>query len=287
MQLQQQITTPKRPVRRYGLDEMRRRCAYRPGGRHSYGSAPNDDIRAAAAAGPTDPLTIVSSRTPFFFLSSDLGVAEVGGVGTGVSTWTDQSAGGKNATQIDSVPARPAYSANGGPNSRGLITFNGSAHWMEFQTWDPPAPGTTPIWFFWVLSALSHTNGDNLYSGGTTATLRCRQGATTGTVGASNGTLGQEITALTVGSYFRGENLFSNSTSDYLKVGSVSTTIPGTNTGNTDCVAGNFRICCDVVTRFGHIAWCCFGAWNGEPTTLEKNSLSSWVTNYYGGSVGV
>jgi hypothetical protein len=237
--------------------------------------------------GPTDPLSIITSKSPFFFLSADLGITEAGGAGTGVSAWADQSGQGKSATQISSAPARPAWNSSGGPNSRGIVTFNGTNNWMEFTSWDPPAPGTTPIWFFWVCKPVSWSSGANLYSGSSTAILRCRMGTTTGKIGASNGTLGQELTNFTVGSWFRGENLFSNSTSDYIKVGSTSTTLPGTNTGSTNPGSGVFRLCTDVVTRFGNIAWGCFGAWNGEPTSAEKTALSTWVTRYYGNTVGV
>jgi hypothetical protein len=291
----EQIIVPKRrglykpaPVRLYTRDDV-------AGARRAFS---DEELRRAtvppAMIGPcatvpvsataTDPLTIVTSKTPFFFLTADQGA----NVGTGgVSPWTDQSSAGNSATQTTNNNFKPQLSTTGGPNSRGIVTYDGSDDFHEFAGWNPPAPGTTNIWFFMVVKPVSWSSGANLYSGSSTSILRARMGTTTGTLAASNTTAGQQLTNFTVGSYYRVENLFSNSTNDYIKVGATATTIPGTNTGNTDAGAGVFRIATDILTRFGNIAVACFGAWNGEPTSTEKGLLSSWVTSWYGATVAV
>ena len=238
-------------------------------------------------ASATDPLTIVTSQTPFFFLTGDTGVIEPGGPGTGLATWTDQSGQGKNATQTGSSANYPTYSSAGGPSSRGMVTFDAVNDYLEFANWNPPAPGTTPIWFFGVIRPNAWSSGANIYSGSGTNILRLRMSTSTGTLGAANGSSGQVLTNFTVGSWFRFENLFSNSSSDYVKVGPTSTTIPGTITGNTDVANGAFRMCTDTLNRYGNVSWLCFGAWQGEPTTGEKAALTAWVTAYYGGTIGV
>jgi len=232
----------------------------------------------------TDPLTIVSSVSWRWFLSGDLGLVEAGGPGDGVSTWNDQTANNLDATQIGSGTARPDINATG-LNGHGFVAFTkASGHWMEFTTWNPPAPGTSALWFFGVFRPKTYTSGDNLYSGSSTSILRCRMSATSNTIGAANPTSGPVVT-FTPNTWYRLENLFNNST-DYCKVGNQTSTPAGT-TGNNDAGSGVFRICTDLVTRFGDIDWACLGCTDGDPNGTEKSLLSSWTTSYYGGSVVV
>lgn len=221
--------------------------------------------------------------TPHWFLSGDNGVVEAGGPGDGVSTWNDATAANKDAT-TNSGAASPDYNATG-LNGHGIVVFTkASGHYLEFDTWDPPAPGTTPIFFWGVFRPKSYTSGDNLYSCSSTTILRCRMSATSNTIGAANPTAGPVVT-FTPNTWYRLENLFDNA-NDYCKVGNQTSTPAGT-TGNNNGGNGTFRINTDAVTRFGDVDWACIGAFNLNPTGPQKALADAWVTAYYGGSVGV
>ena len=232
---------------------------------------------AVSGAGPLDPLTIIGG-TPYFFYSGDLGVT----IGTGVSNWADQSGNSRDASQ-GTGGAQPGYNASE-LNGRGVLTFDGTDDFMQLTTWDPPAPGTTPVMFWGVIQTVSWVGTDCLFGGGGISMLRCRQCTSSPRIACNNGVVGPDNAGAVVGSYVQFMNLFNNSTTDYLYAGGVSAT--GTNTGNNDVAAGAFRLCSDDgVSRFGNFKFACFGAWQADFSAGVKSSLASWIAAYYGGSV--
>lgn len=225
---------------------------------------------------PTDPLTIISSRTPFWFFTADQGYVP--------GTWTDQSSGGFNATQ--STGSKQPTLNTAALNTRNTLSFDGVDDVLQLATWNPPAPGTTNMWFFMVFRQRTFTNGDSIFGGGNSSRVRLYQATTSPNLQAINTTNSTAVTTATLNSWFRGEVLFNNATTDYLKVGSTSVT--GINLGNTDIAVGAYTIGgTSTAAGFADIEVACIGCWNGEPTAGEKTSLNSWVTSYYGAGVGV
>lgn len=251
------------------------------------GDAPPVVVAAPApapAAGPTDPIdTIVTSVQPWFYLIGDLGVTTVG---SSVSAWADQSAELADATQGTGT-AMPAHNATG-LGTRGTVLFDGGTDVLNFSTLDLMAPGTNPIWFWMVIRQVTWTMNDSWYGGGGTTTTRLRQGgAGTPNVGANNTTTGPDCSGAAVDTWVRGEHLFNNATTDYVKMGSVSVT--GTNTGNTNPALGAFCLGAHSAAAGGasNIEVALFAAFQGKPAAGEITALDAWVTDYYGGLVSL
>lgn len=236
------------------------------------------DISTVIPPGPLDPLSIITSKTPFFYLNADLGVT----IGTGVSAWADQSGNGNNFTQATGGK-QPAYNATDSNfGSRGSVTGDGSDDFIS-TTWNPPAPGTTPIWFFAVFRQIGYTNGVYIMAGGNQI-LGIAQLGTSPQMKILNTTATTANGGAVIGTATRLEALFNNSTTDYLKLGSTSTT--GVNSGNGD--GGSYTLFArNTGSGPSNSAIACVGAWNGEPTSGEKALLGAWVTSYYGSGVAV
>ncbi len=233
-------------------------------------------------ASATDPLTIITSTTPWFYLVGDLGIT----IGTGISLWEDQSAANADASQGtgSAQPARNAAALNG----HDTVLFDGGSDVLNFASLDLMAPGTQNIWFWAVFRQVTWTTNDSLYGGNSTTVTRLRQGgAGTPVLGATNGTTGPDNTGAIVNTWTRLEHLFKNTTGDYVKL--ASTTVTGTNTGNTNPAANAFCLGAHstVAGGAGNTEWAAFGAWKAEPTSPEKSELDSWVTSFFGASVGV
>jgi hypothetical protein len=206
-------------------------------------------------------------------------VVESGGVGTGVTQWTDLSGNARHGTAAGA--ATPAYSATGGPNSTPLLTFDGVANIINFP-WNPPAPGTNNIFIWAVIRALTQTSGDVILGGQSATTLALVQLATAGQCRAVNTTNGPTNANLTLGTSRRIELLFTASVADYLKVGSVPST--GTNLGNTD--ATTFNIGGRSGGNFSNIGVSDLAIFTGAgpPTPTELNNLDNYALALYGAS---
>jgi len=234
----------------------------------------------SVAAGPADPLTIVTSVSPFLFLSADLGVT----IGTGVSAWADQSGNGHDASQ-GTAASQPALVTGdvdfGGRNS---ILADGSNDFLDV-TWNPPAPGTQPVWFFCAFNQITWGAAKFLFVGNTSASsLALAQAGATPAMVQQNTAAVNSNTGAGLGSPVRGQVYFSGSVSDYTKLGAVLVT--GASAGVVDPII--FRLFSrNGGTQSINAKLACLGAWVGEPSAGEKAALDAWITAYYGAGVGV
>lgn len=243
----------------------------------SFPASPNAYPAAGASAGPTDPLTIITSVPWAVYLVGDLGIT----LGTGVSAWADQSGNGNDATQATGI-MQPAFNASG-LNGRGTLGFDGSNDHLVFSSLDLPAPGTTPIWIWTVFRQDAWISGDSLYGAGASV-VRCRKMGVTPQLRPSNASDGPLNAGAVVASWCRLENLFTNSTSDYLKL--ASTTATGSNCGNNDPASGAFVLGSHVTgSSFADSTHAAFGICLGNPSGAEKTALDAWVAAYYGAGV--
>ncbi len=229
--------------------------------------------------GPLDPLSIVSSVSPFFFLSADVGVT----ISSGVSGWADQTGNGCNASQPTSG-SQPTYSASDSDfGGRSSIIADGVDDYLDVA-WNPPAPGTQPIWFFAVFLPIVWTSSTFLFAGSTGSNvISLFQTGVSPAMVQSNTTLRNSNNGAVVGVACRAQVFFSASAADHLKLGSSLVNV-GTSAGNTD--PNILRL----FSRNGgsqsiNAKLACIGAWAGEPMGPEKTSLDSWIATYYGPGV--
>jgi len=225
---------------------------------------------------PRGPLAIVQSKAAqLFFSADDAGIT----IGTGVSLWPDRSGNGRDLVQATSglQPARATNQLNG----KAIVQF--TAHALA-NTWLPPAPGTTPTFFWGVLRPVTIVNGNVIHASGS-ARFKLGQ-STTNRLQISNTTGGGLVTAVP-NTWYRTRELFGNATADYLKMGSIAAGT-GVATGNNPGVTGFFLGAASATgTTPAVVDVACFAAWNGEPSAGELSALDAWATAYYGGGVQV
>ncbi len=239
-------------------------------------------IATVAGSEPTDPvsvapLTIVTSVPSVMFFSADTGVTTA----TGVSAWADQSGAARNATQATTA-SEPALQT-GSLNGRAAVVFDGVDDFLQVA-YIPPAPGTTPSWYWAVFNTVTSAVAATIF--GSTNTNRHRLYWANSTLMTSNcGTAGTNV-ARSTGQWYRGECFFNNSTTDYKKIGSTGDTgvILGNNPGFNGFTLGAGS---SVPANCCNVAVACFGAWAGMPTAGEIAALDAWVTAYYGAGVEI
>lgn len=235
-------------------------------------------VTGGGAAAWNDPLTIFTGGKHWFFSGSN---------GYSGSQWDDASGNGKHATQATGSK-QPALQS-GGLNGRNTLLWDGSDDWMQLAGWDPPAPGTTPIFIWAVFRQLGWTVGKSIYAGSTSTRLRLAQSTSTPGLTGNNTTATSLNNGAAINTWVRSEHLFNNSTTDYLKLGSTSVT--GVNQGNTDALSGSFILGAQSVssgsTQCANVELACILGLTYNPSGAELSAASAWVTSFYGGSVGV
>lgn len=221
-----------------------------------------------------------TSMTLQIWVRADMGIT----IGTGVSAWADQSGNANDFVQ-GTGGAQPAYSSSDSTlGGRASVQGDGSSDLMT-NAYNPPLPGTSPIFVWTIGKAASWTNADTYFSGASTSILRVNQQGSTPLVLATNGVASASI-AMTVGTWFRTENSFANDLAiDYFRVG--STTTSGANLGNND--AGSvllFSRTGGAGSNFGNFHVGEFVLLTGSAAIPTELSLADdYAEEYYGGSV--
>lgn len=189
---------------------------------------------AIEGASFTDPSSIKSVQVIDWW-RADSGVTVV----TGASQWTGKL-NGLNWVQATGAaqPTLNASDANFG--NQASLTFDGVAQEMTLAT-AMPAAGTSPRCYWFVFRQISWANNEPLFSGaGGTAHIVFQISASP-QIGQYNGSNANFTGNAAVGSARIGVASFTNTTSDFLRVGSVTTT--GQNAGNgaaASMVLGSF-----------------------------------------------
>ncbi len=221
-----------------------------------------------------DPLLIVTSVPSVWYLNGDVGIT----IGTGVSSWADQSGNGRNFAQSTGAN-QPSYSGSA-ISGRGAVTFDG-VNGVLFTPYVMPAPGTTPSWYWIVFNSVTSGTGPSIFSGSGSSRHRFYWSSAPN-MAVNNGTA--STVARPTNTWYRAEILFTNSTSDYKKIGASSST--GINFGNS---TGLVNMCLGALsngpTSPANVIVAAFGCWAGEPTASEKIALDAWTSKYYGGLI--
>ena len=237
-------------------------------------------VTSADSMHPSQLAALVTTKTVYYCHHADGGFVESGGSGTGVSQWTDLvTSGTKHATATGA--AKPTATSSGGPGGNGYcLSFNGTSNGLNIA--QSITPGTTPFFRRTLARVTSgFTTGGQLTCGSSTNRLGVR--VTTGPVAsAGNGTNGSSI-SISTGIWYLFDEYFSNSTNDFLRIG-TSTTVTGTNLGNTVASSLGIGARSDAIAAWlKHDTVWSFGC-NGLPTNSELNAQASWLNSWYGPS---
>lgn len=222
------------------------------------------------------PLSILGPASVLQWVRSDLGITLNG---SGVSGWADQSGNGNNLSQ-GTAANQPTYNATGGPNGTPSLLFDGTNDSLAAATPNQPAPGTTVTYLWAVFRNVTWTGSDRIVAvSGNGASMLVMQSGSSPQCVSANVTLGPVNNGALLSAYARLEAYFSNSTSDFLKL--AATSVTGTNTGNTDPVAGT-TLAAGNGANFGNVEIVEFFVVNRLPSSTERTSLDAYCTARYG-----
>lgn len=196
-----------------------------------------------------------------------------------IATWADQSGAALDYTQA-TAGLQPVMLKAGGANSTQAMQFDGVDDELYNAAFDLPAPGTTPTYIFAVLRQDTWTINAGIVAGSAAANVALAQQASTPNIKQSDGSAVNENSAGTLGTWFRVEGGFQNTTGDFLKVGATSVT--GAAAGNNDPAAGRA-----IGTRHGSTVWSALSVaellyLNRIPTSTERTQVDNSVTARYG-----
>jgi len=241
----------------------------RPGQRFNRGRIAT---AAPAAAAPVTPLTILGSLA--WWVRADLGIT----IGTGVSAWADQSGNAVNFTQGTgaSQPTLVASAINGKP----AVQFDGVDDRMN-ATFARVAPGTQPFYLWLVMKQIAWTAGVRIIGDFVVNGCFLLQNSASPQIAQFNAATANSGGGATVGSYFRVESQFSNSTSDYIKKGSTNTT--GANAGN-GAGGGTWQLGArgDSAGSPANVEIAEAFLFLGTPTAQNRTDLDAYCTARYG-----
>jgi hypothetical protein len=201
----------------------------------------------------------------------------------GVTVWQDRTGNARHYNNLGADSTLPLWSSTGGPGGKPSVSGDGAARFIKNANWNPPAPGTTAM--YWrAIARLNAWGASNrhLWGGLTASRLALRTVASSPQMACFNVTQGPTVN-MTVGTWFRVEAYYSNSTGDFLKIGSAQTTIPGTNVGNNDqtehalfsITPGTGGNCLDASMAKLEI-------FAGLPMSAERDAMDASDTAYFG-----
>ncbi len=225
--------------------------------------------------------SLITSVSVLQACESDVGVT----LATGVSQWNDLSGAARHYTQATGAN-QPAYTANlaGYP----VLTFDGTNDSMTAAGLVLPSPGTTPTYAALVARNNAFTTnrvflGDTQTGANYPLYFNCH--TLTPDVYQFNG--GSQInSAMTIGGWFLVELYFSNTTADFIRVGSTNV---------TGVTAGNLGVSTGRMLGFGNGTSMARGSFTlasvlyaaGLPTTAERAALRAVVAGKFRGLVQV
>jgi hypothetical protein len=230
--------------------------------------------------------TLVSSVTVLQSIQSDLGITLNGGA---VSAWADQSPApfdysqGTAANQPLFVPGSPGV-LGGFPS----VIFDGTNDFLS-SVLVVPQVSVTPLFAYFVGRQRSYTNND-IWLGDSGGNINLVQQATLAGPNAvrmfnglaANGNIGAPVG--TSGGFVRGEAWFNNAVSDFLHLGSTTTT--GTNSGNAPGPStGRMIGAAGAGVQPGNVEILMLMYFNGKPTDDERRALDAAALNMYGSQV--
>jgi hypothetical protein len=243
-------------------------------------------LRIATASGVVIPSTFELVTSVAAYLSVHASVDVVLADDTdGTTAWLDRTGNAHHYNNLGAASTLPLWNATDGPDGKACISGDGVARFINNTNWNPPAPGTTAM--YWRAVARLNTWGSgnrHLWGGLIAARLALRTITSTPQVCISN-TTASPSAQFTVGAWVLVEAYYSNSTSDFLKIGSAAA-VTGTNVGNNDqashalfsTIDGPTAQCLDAsIAKLEIFA--------GLPSAGERAAMNASDTDFYGGAV--
>ncbi len=223
-------------------------------------------------------LTAAQKATLLQFVQGDRGIT----VATGVSAWADQSGAGKDYTQATAA-WQPVYNATG-LNGHGTVTTDGTDDFLT-SSLALPAPATTPSEWYGVIRQVTWILNGRIF-GGSNNIISLYSHSSTPNLRAYAGLSGAQNNGAAVGSWVRGNALFSSSSAnDFLKLGSVSST--GLSFGSAAGGGTTRTLGCDGTTLFSNVSIALSMWFSAALGTAMRAQLDVAVKSYYGSSVGI
>jgi hypothetical protein len=226
----------------------------------------------------SDPSQIFTTSLKMWHRADDLAPGAVG-------SWLDRTTNHNDFSQ-GTTANKPTASASGGPNSTAEVTFDGVNDYLANTTLDFPAPGTQPYYLWLILKQITWTNGRRICEApdfGVAAVILAQDIATP-QITMDNNVTANNNAGSTIGSYTRLEAQFTNSTSDYLKIG--STTVTGSNAGNSNPTAVGVNMAADKLgTSNGNISIAEWLVVFGTPSAAQRAQLDAYAAARYGAGV--
>lgn len=212
-------------------------------------------------------------------------------IATGVSQWSDLHSSGNNFTQATGAD-QPTYNTGiSAIKSRSSVLGDGTSDFMTCTTYACPAPGTTPVYMWFIYRSVVWTAGRVVVSSTSATQSNCLlvHNAVSPAMRGNNGTL-LENAGPTVGTWNRCEMQFQNTTSDYVKIAATNAT--GTAMGNNSQGLGAGGDRTFFSRGGGGASFCqaevtCLLQTEGTANNRFRTFADYWITNYFGAGVGV
>lgn len=207
------------------------------------------------------------------YVRADVGITKDGS--NRISEWKDQFAG-RHYTQGTGAN-QPLFLPTDGPNGTAAVQIDGAARFLQASLALPPG-GVFPVFIWAVIRQDAFTIGNRLISDSTSSKFLLYQHANgSPTMAMYDNVIVNPNTAAAIGSWVRAEVAFTNSSADYLKLGSTNST--GANAGS-GVGPGDVRLGDASIAARGSIAEVLY--LNALPTANEKTALDAYVTSRYG-----
>lgn len=236
-------------------------------------------MRVDGGGALTTPISIFGGSSVLCWLRGDLGIT----IATGVSAWADQSGNGNDFIQ-NTAGNHPSYNASG-LNGRGTLGFTrASNHRLDCAGFTLPAPGTTPTTFLWVFRQDAFVASSNVFGGLAANNLRVRQVTASPILEMNSGTAANANGGAAIASWVLGIASFTNSTADYLKLGSTAA-VTGASAGNGSTVGrqlGSSASAGPISMTFAEKV-----VLNRVPSAEELTAFAAYVTGIWGATVAV
>lgn len=235
-------------------------------------------VDSSSVVGAPTPLSIMGASTVAWW-RADLGITLNGAT---VSAWADQGPNAFHLTQ-GTAASQPDYTAAGGPNSTPSVLFKGTDDFLRNTAIDRPAPNATPTFVWCVLRNVTWTINLRFWCFGTANLgLAVLAQVATPQINMANTTIVNANTGLTVNTYKRMEVYYSGSTSDYIKAGATSSTLPGTSAGVVDNAASFTLGARGDGLSPANIEVPEFAIYSALPSAAQLTALDAYAQNRYG-----
>lgn len=233
-------------------------------------------IRTIPAAAPLSPQEVIPAADIIAGWDAAVNV-QAGGT---VSVLPDVSGNGFNLSQANAA-LQPTWGAATGPNGNPAVLFDGVDDRLFNAVLDFPPPGTTPTTFWGVFRQVTWTDLDRFFGAGAGSSgLVLLQTGVTPTIQQANNVISNPNGGLILNTYTVVEVFFSNSTSDFIRAGSVLST--GIISGNIDPLT-QFSMGSDGPGVFpSNSEFSELWAFRGPLTVQQRAQLRAYATARYG-----